>query len=320
MDTNYKPKLAIVIPTYNRSKILKSWLKRHEKILDEKNIKVCIIENRSTDATKKIIQEAEKHLNYLEVKYNEYHVNASENAINAILYDDCDYVWPIGDSYTFSEDLLILLIEEIQKAPDAIIINLNNRAKGALTEVVNKQNFYNVPKLSGIVSCLGTMIFRTDRIDRNITQCLNWSYFPQTLVFYQILNSNSKDANIIWIANQSLEVLPDALSRSNWADSPHALEIAAKNWIETMRATGLKFEIQSKLYGSLSEITNLFSLIGLLRMRAGSSLTYKNIHKYKNEIALVTNTPLSAIVIVSFLPQFIARYVLELLKNLRKVL
>ncbi|MEM1510004.1 MAG: glycosyltransferase [Thermofilaceae archaeon] len=63
VDENYKPKVTVIIPTYNESKLIKEKLNNiYEQDYPKELIEIVVIDSASTDGTPKLVKEwASRH-------------------------------------------------------------------------------------------------------------------------------------------------------------------------------------------------------------------------------------------------------------------
>lgn len=129
--------LSICIPTYNRAAHLRNCLSSLIQCGLGKipEVQVCISDNCSTDATKKVVIEAEKKL-ALKYKINKSNFGFARNMLEVVQMADGQFVWVLGD-----DDLLIAgacekIIALIKKyrAVDFFVVN----SKHLSTEYVHR--------------------------------------------------------------------------------------------------------------------------------------------------------------------------------------
>ena len=107
-------KIGVVIPTYNRSKLLKRSI---ESVLKQsyQNFIICVVEDCSPDDTYKVMKEYELNnkIHYIRLKKNSG-VNVSRNrAIDYLTSNevDCDFITMLDDDYFIQETFSVLIRE-----------------------------------------------------------------------------------------------------------------------------------------------------------------------------------------------------------------
>ena len=112
-------KLAICIPTYNRSYHLENCLNtilNNGKIIND--IEICISDNNSTDNTKNVIEHYKKYLK-INHNINNKNIGVAKNILKSVEISNSEFCWVIGDDdmlleYSIQEALN--LIHKYQKA------------------------------------------------------------------------------------------------------------------------------------------------------------------------------------------------------------
>lgn len=124
--------LAICIPTYNRSLILKENLDNLISNYGIMNVNIYISDNASTDDTECVVKEArEKYPNIIYSK-------ASENAGSSVNIERVlsmtqgeNYAWLLGDDDTITGDISVI-IEALKKQPLAVFLGNNENVSEGL--------------------------------------------------------------------------------------------------------------------------------------------------------------------------------------------
>ncbi len=108
-------KLAICIPTYNRSYHLKNCL---NSILlnghEVKNIEVCISDNNSTDDTKNIVNFYKK---YIDINYhiNTENIGVAKNILKSVAISNSEFCWVVGDDDMLLQNSIKEVLNLIEK-------------------------------------------------------------------------------------------------------------------------------------------------------------------------------------------------------------
>ena len=100
---NYKTKISICIPTYNRAKHLRNCLFSIISLSKKTKFKfeVCVSDNNSADNTFDVVKDAS---NYVDILYNKNSENIGipKNFLKVVDMANGEYIWIIGD-----DDLLL---------------------------------------------------------------------------------------------------------------------------------------------------------------------------------------------------------------------
>jgi glycosyltransferase involved in cell wall biosynthesis len=109
----FNKNLAIVVPTYNRVKILKIWLEHHAQLMFLKKIQIHIQDNQSTDGTKQLIKEWKKKFKNISFETNKKNIGIKnlEKSLNKV---NSRFVWMVGDTYFISNQLINKILLKIK--------------------------------------------------------------------------------------------------------------------------------------------------------------------------------------------------------------
>lgn len=119
-------KLAICIPTYNRSYHLENCLNsilNNGKIISE--IEISISDNNSTDETKTII---EKYKKYFEINYNQNtkNIGVAKNILKSVEISNSEFCWVIGDDDMLLSNAIEQVLELMKKYKNADYFYVNS--------------------------------------------------------------------------------------------------------------------------------------------------------------------------------------------------
>ena len=150
---NHTLLVSIIIPTFNRSKIVLNTIKRYVLQQSWKNIEIIIIDDASTDNTKKLINSIDDpRIKYKKLSENRGCANARIQGVNlssgnCIAFLDDDDVWKLD----YIENMITLFI----KNPGAnivisdYIINYNNNQKYCSMKRYKENYLHSICSLPG---------------------------------------------------------------------------------------------------------------------------------------------------------------------------
>lgn len=118
---NYKTKLTIAIPTYNRLPKLKQTLASVLEITKGKSVEVLVSDNCSTDETWEYLQTVPQ--DRIRIFHNEKNLGADRNFLNCFEKATGEYVMLLGDDDLLLEKGLCSILEAIEKRPVFIHTN-----------------------------------------------------------------------------------------------------------------------------------------------------------------------------------------------------
>lgn len=308
---NFSKDLIIVVPTFNRKKVLKKWLEFHAQLMLSKKIQIHIQDNCSTDGTKTLIKDWKNKYKNISFEINKKNIDVKnfEKALNSC---NSKFVWMVGDTYKINEQLLDKVIFKIKThSPLFFIINFNEKIK-LLKDSYVDANFA-CEKLSGILSCVSCGIYNKNLLGKiEYEKHKQKIYFPQTI--YILNKLKLYNAKAYWISS-SVYKLPDTEKlKKNWASDPrYVFEVGCKNWFLSINSLiGYSFESKKKAFKLFSKITNLFDWKGGLWLRAQNLLTMKEITRYSYYLEKSNGKQYIFLYIIALVPVF-------LLKPLKKL-
>lgn len=270
-------KLIIVVPTYNRAKILKIWLEHHAQLMFLKGIRIHIQNNCSTDSTVKLLAQWKKKFKNISYETNNINIGPTRNFEKLLNKFNYEFVWLIGDTYLINNELINKILSKIKKhSPLFFIINLNDRIK-ILNDSYLRPNFV-FENISGVLSCTACVIYNKAKLGKINFKKKPFSYFAHTLYILDKLKTYNLSA--YWISS-SIYNLPNKIKK-NWSNTPLVFEIGSKNWVSTINQLH-HYSLGSKQKANrlFSKITNLFNWKGGLWLRAQGLLTVNKIRTYK---------------------------------------
>ena len=271
--------LTIVVPTFNREQILKSWLEHHARLMFSKKIRIHVQDNCSTDGTKTLLKKWKKKFNNISFEINKKNI-LDKNIILSLNKGKSRFVWQVGDTYVISEHLLNRVIFNIRNhSPLFFIVNLHEKIK-YLKESYVEADFV-CEKLSGIISCISCIIYNRSRLGTIKFKKKPFSYFHHTIYVLNKLKFYKLKAYWIPFSIRSLPISYQL--KKNWASNPlHVFEIGCKNWIISINSlTKYSSKTKKKAFRLFNKATNLFNLNGGLWLRAQGLLTINAIKTYK---------------------------------------
>jgi abequosyltransferase len=302
--------LTIVVPTFNRAQILKSWLEHHARLMLSKKIRIHIQDNCSTDGTKALLKKWKKKFNNISFEINKKNY-LTKNLVLSLNKGDSRFIWQIGDTYVISEHLLNRVLFNIRShSPLFLIVNLHEKIKH-LKESYIEADFV-CEKLSGILSCISCIIYNRSKLGTIKFKKKPFSYFPHTIYVLNKLKFYKSQA--YWIPF-SVSTLPISYQlKKSWAsDSRYVFEVGCKNWIISINSL-IKYNYKSKkkAFKLYNEATNLFNWKGGLRLRAQGLLTINKIRTYK----IYLNKSVGKSYLLLYLIALIPIYPLKILKKI----
>jgi len=272
-----KSALTIVVPTYNREAILKTWLEHHANLMFLNGVEIFIQDNASTDGTRFLIETWKKRFNNITYRVNNVSISPQSNLESVLNFVYNDFLWLVGDTYKINSALLNKILSIVKNTSSLFLItNLEGRKKNFIKSELDFNLV--IEELSGILSCSSCVVYNKRLLGKIVFEEKSWSWFPHTLYILNQLRIKNEKAH--WVS-LSIEVLR-SIDKKNWANTQDVFEIGCKNWIISLDSiSGLSSKSKKKAYADFSKITNLFSLKGAVWLRAQGLLSFNLISHYK---------------------------------------
>lgn len=186
-------KMEIIIPTWNRSKLLERTLEQF-KDSPFHEYKITIIDNHSDDETSQVCAKYEKIFPNLKVFHNNKNIGASANILRCYEIVTSEYTWLIGDNdfYDFTNCSEVIDAMESSKY-DLIFIqknNLINFKEATVDELFDNGCGGDFIRFMGNIS---TYIFKSDLFTSEVIQegyMLAHTWYPHLAFTKKALNEN----------------------------------------------------------------------------------------------------------------------------------
>lgn len=183
MHPNNEPKLAILIPTYNRAECLDLCLSSIERQFNDEmfgKIEVIVSDNASTDDTSKVLNKYE-HLPYLSILKSEMNLGPDANFVKLVNASTAKFLWLFGDDEAFLDSSLEKILSILNKYPEAGLFHLTAVGHTALKEfnfklkhpnpellIFNDANIF-LDKINYNISFISSHIFNKHLLNDSIT-------------------------------------------------------------------------------------------------------------------------------------------------------
>jgi len=306
-----QPGLSIVMPTYNRANILMRSLEFHLPLLQEYNIKLYVFDNASTDNSGEIVKQYQQYYPLLEYHCNDNNIGPDNNFERALTYPDSKYIWLLGDTYEIPEDGIVYILDLINrdKGYPIIVFNLHNMIR---LDAANTLEYFDynalLSDLGGLMTCLSCLVYERNFIKQTNFNRYKNTNFLQTGIIFEGLPINS--GTVSWVQNISIKGIESVeIDKVKWRNTPDALEIGCKQWVNFVFSLPAAYRLESKLkclldFGIISGIFSFRSIVNMRRLNIINSHSYI---KYKTYFPLVVGFPRIIILILCFIPRAILK-------------
>lgn len=305
-------KLAIAIPTYNRSEILKENLLFMMPDLKRFNIPVYISDDSSNDETRDMIVDLKRSYEHIYYHRNTPALGHDKNCFSTLNLPVEQYVWYLGDAMMVEPSGMAVILDLIKNNDyDFIVTNSQNRGlflnSGLFT---NKSEVFS--KLAWHLTLTGACIYKKEIIKkhRNIEVFKN---FPQTSI---ILSRICEECNLYYV-NEELTA-PNMNKVSYW--NSRVFEVFGKDWvdfIDCLYEQHFSGFSRVDVIKSHSKNTRIFGVGTLINYRILGFLNFKKYLKFSKYINTASHVNYIFIVFISIVPRPILFFLKKIVKSRR---
>jgi len=115
--------LGVCIPTFNRAAYLSVCLNSLLNEISKINSSIYISDNASTDSTERVILAYKNKYSRIIYVKNETNLGFYRNILNVIKLAKTEYIWLFGDDDALKDDSIDIVISNLKKGYDYIILN-----------------------------------------------------------------------------------------------------------------------------------------------------------------------------------------------------
>ena len=316
--------LAVIIPTCNRSNSIDYWLYIAAANFWYYGIDIIIYDSSSNDATEAVCKNFQID-GYDNIIYKRYTgkfdgFSLDDKVISAYkeFADDYDYVWCFRDGLIINmpaiyDDLIKMLVKDKN---DIMIIDTAVRNKG----YKGYKGYKGIKQASALLkeqgwrsTVLGCVIFSSKVIKTIINEYpldeKTYSLWNMIVIYYYYANH---DCSVIAYIDDAFIYNIAATANSFWNKNGSAIRQWAYYYpllIEQLPT--IYNEVKKDVFKIQMSDFKPFSPKSLIRMRSNGSLSIRKIIEYKNNFALVCDTPLWQFYAIAFMPKHFARWLLQ---------
>lgn len=313
----YNKKLAIAIPTFNRSEIIEENLLQMLPELQHHDIAVYISDDSTDLKTQEVVTRLQMQYEHIYYRHNQPGLGHDRNFFATLAMPDCDYVWYMGDSLYFPQGVISEIIEVLDGVVDFCFVNY--RVEDNICRHITSVHDFLVERTWYLTLTGATIYGRKPRVLlQQQGRILNWKNFVQLGMILEYCSTHS--ASMYWFGKPALCVNEKKKS-SYWAKN--AFIVFVGDWSMLIRSFQGYFsesEIRTVIR-SHAIVTRLFYFKHLLFLRRQGGLSLELLQKFKKDFPVAS--PISPIwaYLIALVPASIWRYavacvrVLPLRKN-----
>jgi len=293
-----KSLLSICIPTYNRDYLIQECLNRLCPIAFKYNIQIHISDNASQDETENVIKYFMKQ--YDNIFYYRQVENIFDKNFEFILRQPkTKYRWLFGDNVVISEDMLIALIDDLNKNEfDIFVIGCKNRTEKLTEKIYTSKNDL-LSDIGWHITLISCLIYNSIVIDKIDIKHYYNSHFLQTAIIFEYCAYNT--FKLKFAPQLTIDGLPYP-KRGTWTNV--AFDVFCKDWFLFVMSLPVCYEYEAKKECIISHDRNtrLFSIRNLIIWRRLNYFNIKIILRYKLFISQAILLPFLFLLFISIIP------------------
>lgn len=311
--------LTISIITRNRPKFLEKNLKNIVELAEENNFILNIYDN--SDIYKKEVFEIYEKYKSQNLKINYYGVEKiltySENCSRAFLnYKESKYLLVIGDSNYISKEKINLVITELKKEYDFLILN-EGRVEDISDRTVyeNKNKFFE--ELTWHCTLIGSTIYNASFLEYIVKNKIFDKYMRSDFFQLGILLDGIAEKDKfkgIFLKEDILQSIK-LKKVSYW--KKESLKVFGVQWIEFIEGLSNEFKNKEIVIKSHGIKSGLFTRRGYLNLKNEKNLSKKMLDEYRNILLKVGEVGYYEALVILFIPKKILKIYYKILKKLK---
>lgn len=298
--------LSICIPTYNRAATLREGLSRLIPVVSPLQIAIHVADNHSTDETAQVVAQAQ-----VEYPLIRYHRNASNLGMDgnfeiALRLAETRYAWLLGDDDRIAQDAVREVVSLISGGDHYTFILLNGgsarpaggRVAGRPSRRYTEANSF-LQDLGWHATWISGLVLSTSLIKQMDFKPYIGSYFSHFGSLFTAL-SQMDALNVYW--HEPSCYFPASNASFSWA--PRVLEIFAEKWCKAVLSLPGTYALETKHHciKAHSRHTGIFSVKGLLNLRAQGAISESGLDKYLESFTLASHTDIRLARLIARLP------------------
>ncbi len=281
-------KLAICIPTYNRSSVLDSLLSYLVPKVKCFSIPIYISDNASSDSTTDVVLRKKDYYEYIFYNRNNINVGADRNFEAVLKMSECDYSWLLGDDDIIIDGAIEYVLNAVSaKSYDMFIVNGSNRDNTKL-KCSLKSNIYHdhnelLVDLWYTMTWMSTLIYSKKIIDNANYEKYYDSNFMQTAIVFEFL-AVEKGFSVYW-ESRPLVTYPNEEDIVNHYNAKR-LYLFIKCWIDTIELLPIVYNERAKSL-VMKQGCSTRCLLGSKLKGRFRSKEFNELRKYINKVSLL---------------------------------
>lgn len=310
LDLNMNENLSICIPTFNRAEVLRSSLAHLIPLVSRYDIPIYISDNASPDATAQVIAEAQDRYPHIFSHRNSENVGMDKNFEVALNLPSTRYTWIVGDDDRINPDAVGAVLN-IVCASDCQLVLLNGgspdtdggRVRAAFPQVYTQAAalLHDLGWHSTWIS--GLVLSRALIKDMQFGPYIGSAFSHFGSLYTALARHKTIDAR--WKSESCF--CPSSAASFTWASQ--VFEIFSEKWAAVVQSLPEHYQADIKRHciREHSVHTGIFSVKGLLNLRAQGVISRSLVRQYAATLKLTSQTNLHLATLIASLPVWLLR-------------
>lgn len=293
-----KKALAIIIPTYNRLDCVKYYLDTQLEAFQNCGIDVVIYDSSEDSEVRDYVLKLCES-GFQNLIYKHYHGEKNTRAIDEKVFSACremcsdyEYIWFSSDGTVFQiENLWLSISNYIKCRYDVIVLNhINARNEEDKYYCDSKTLLHDC---GWILTMLGAGIVSTKVMEETMKQFPTsskknfWLWYP--LAYFYLFAERPIKA--VWLGCQNVYLENPFRTDAFWKVNGDALWQWGEVWVESIEALpGFYDDVKDDVIRSWDAHAHLFSVKGILGMKAQGQISFSDVIRYKKYLGKITDT------------------------------
>lgn len=288
-----------------------------------RGIPILISDNASTDDTEVVVTQAKVRYPQIFLHRNVQNIGMDGNFEVALRLARTQYVWLLGDDDRIHRDALEAVLARLSATPcDLLLLNGGSTYVDQGRVIGLPSKTYHDPvvflhELGWHVTWISGLVISTRLVDSMDFNKYIGSYFSHFGSLFDALAKQSV-VRVQWYDASCY--YPSSEAKFSWAS--HVLEIFAEKWTQVVLSLPERYPllVKQECMQAHSRHTHLFSVMGLLNLRAQGAITRTKIKKCRKSLILTTDINPQLALLIASLPIWMLRILRRIYIVLRSLI
>lgn len=320
--------LAICIPTYNRSEIVEDTLSRELDVCKNLGIDIYLYDSSSDGKTRRLMEKYQSYPNLFHIQL-ESDVKLDDKVV--LLFQrykrqrKYDYMWLVGDSVSFGEELLKKIVDAVQTSPTMIFINNEDLQHLGDKEYQRIQEIFK--ELFWKSTLWGSIIVKESLYDD-----VDWKLYEKLFVgldqisvglhWYRLAQEKEFRA-VLFSVRKGIDMRKSSLKKfAWWKEKECGSETVYRVWAEGLVETAYRLPFEKNdieiALGTCRDYMQVFNKLNLCRSRKDGVYNLTIYKKYRKGIKILSGYSDTTLKLIAVTPTLLMKVVVRLMDAKRR--